>query len=755
MDPAAHLQADVSSNQVAPDPPVTTRVSLGRAGVISLLSASTVTLLAVAVARISTVTGAAVLELFPGGTSAAAAALIFLVSFASLVLGLGLEIERRCGAGAFDSFVIGITSAPQAALAWLVVLNAATFRSFVSRFAGLIDSIILGVLVSLVFGLTVAAAWQRFKLGVSRGEALVRRFSEAGLSLAVSSGIFLLVALIVDPGVNKNFAVFAAPLLGAFAAAFLLAARLWPEPARPRKTLPAQPASKVMLLALLLLPLVPLARYMALNAPELSAVEWLHFFLAASGLSFAAILVIPFATVVISRGGFRLIPVAVVPSATMFVIFNMATLSNQRQWYDKGENLLALAIVIGVSFILAGVARLSADFALTAVAALVVLEALAPFVAGQRVNESANLLAPAEQSDLWVDQLRGAADSFAYQPSIYLLMYESYANLETMDFYGIDNADQVNFLEGLGFQVLHGTYSNGASTLRTTSTLLAAQSELSEDGRYYTSGRGAVPQALSAAGYETISVNSHDWLFRGWSSAYDRTVPSVLPRGTVGALKNVLSGEFRFEDSYFSIDYNEYLEAKRAALSETSAAPQFMQTINRYPGHTQNSGQCIPGELEAYAIGVERANEEMMLDLDALQTKLGTAIIIIAGDHGPYLTQNCSGIPPEWDQPISRFDVQDRYGTFLAIHWPEEIKNSYEIEVLQEVFVAIFATLAQDGALWDTRPIHRDTLGGVAGPVSVKNGFIIGGVDDGRPLFNGADSSIDSQNPTNKAAAGR
>lgn len=128
----------------------------------------------------------------------------------------------------------------------------------------------------------------------------------------------------------------------------------------------------------------------------------------------------------------------------------------------------------------------------------------------------------------------------------------------------------------------------------------------------------------------------------------------------------------------------------------------------------------------------------MKQDLDAItQNDLG-AIIVVAGDHGPYLTKNCTDTASAgYDiSTISRLDIQDRFGSLLAIRWPSEDYSKYDhITVLQDVFPAIFAYLFQHDGLLEAK-VTPTTIGdSVASGVSVKNGIIYGGINDGEPLY--------------------
>ena len=120
-----------------------------------------------------------------------------------------------------------------------------------------------------------------------------------------------------------------------------------------------------------------------------------------------------------------------------------------------------------------------------------------------------------------------------------------------------------------------------------------------------------------------------------------------------------------------------------------------------------------------------------------------SAIIIVASDHGPYLTKNCTGTGSNYPNPydiseISRIDIQDRFGTFLAIRWPDGGYEEFdEITVLQDLFPAIFSYLFKDqtflGAKVEPVTVDLDRISGA----SVFNGLIRGGIDNGEPLFLG------------------
>ena len=145
----------------------------------------------------------------------------------------------------------------------------------------------------------------------------------------------------------------------------------------------------------------------------------------------------------------------------------------------------------------------------------------------------------------------------------------------------------------------------------------------------------------------------------------------------------------------------------------------------------------MPDEVEQYQKRLQLANRRMRRDVEEIVRRDASAIIVVAGDHGPYLTKNCTTTANVYDlSEITRLDIQDRFGTFLAIRWPTDDYVSYDrITILQDLFPAIFAYLYQDESFleWEIEPEIVTTS--IISGASVRNGVIQGGVDDGQPLF--------------------
>jgi hypothetical protein len=198
-------------------------------------------------------------------------------------------------------------------------------------------------------------------------------------------------------------------------------------------------------------------------------------------------------------------------------------------------------------------------------------------------------------------------------------------------------------------------------------------------------------------------------------------------------------GEFRFDLEFDTPSYEQFITRKLSELGSVPKVPRFLYTHDYLPGHSQNSGTCRPDEVALFEERLVRANSQMRQDVELIIQMDPEAIIIVAGDHGPYLTKNCTATADHYDiSEISRHDIQDRYGTFLAIRWPEQDFSEYDdICILQDVFPAVFAYMFKDtgilGARVEPRTLDTEAVSGAW----VGNGIIHGGINDGEPLFTG------------------
>jgi len=140
--------------------------------------------------------------------------------------------------------------------------------------------------------------------------------------------------------------------------------------------------------------------------------------------------------------------------------------------------------------------------------------------------------------------------------------------------------------------------------------------------------------------------------------------------------------------------------------------------------------------MENFVNGLEIANKEMVLDVAAIGNKLKDSIVVIAGDHGPYQTLNCKFLREFDEGQIDKFAIQDRLSTFLAVSFPEGYEDYPEPKILQDVIPMVLSVLSGEGeTLFTSLRRAADSTPGWFNGVSVVNGIMKGGPDNGEPLF--------------------
>ena len=484
---------------------------------------------------------------------------------------------------------------------------------------------------------------------------------------------------------------------------------------------------------LLLLPLTPTLQYILNNRAILSLQDWLYVLLIVALVSGSYTFVLP----AILRKVMPTQTLMILGLAFVFTIVSMALVSHYFTWFEKGDLAKQLSILGGVFLVILLLYKLNQRtiLHLLIIVNLVTNTSLQLF---SQLRETDTPTRSMEENKL-LSLVQGRKP--ARTPNIYLLLYDAYVPNETMLAHGIDNSAQEAYLVQQGFSLYPHTYSIGATTLATMSRVLNASTEYYGETRRAVSGDGVTQKILKSIGYETYGLFPSGFMFQGVRSSYDHITPGVTIPSYAVLLKSIFLGEFRFDTEETGLGKEhrlQFIAYKRNIFKNVSSEQKiFMYMHSNKPSHTQISGTCLPNETELFQRRLKTANVEMRKDVDLIVAHDPDAIVIIAGDHGPHLTKNCSMTTGVYDaSEISRLDIQDRHGTFLAIRWPTGDFTKYDdITVLQDLFPAVFAYLYQDPTLLEAKiePVilTDETVSGV----SVRNGMIEGGIDDGEPLF--------------------
>jgi hypothetical protein len=482
-------------------------------------------------------------------------------------------------------------------------------------------------------------------------------------------------------------------------------------------------------IVLVLLPLAPVVQYVISNRVILSNADSIMILIIFASLSSAIIFLLP----ALSSHLAPTRPLMYLGCALAFTITSMASLSARFSWHEWGSLKIQLPVFFTVFLFI----WLLSEIGLQGVLRWMLL---VYFISSSLVQAISR---PADDPALPPDNTSGglaemiSARTPLTTPSVYLLLYDAYPTSETASSHQIDNGPQEQFLVDMGFKIYPHTYSIGASTLTTMSRVLNVSLQLPEDPRDATSGNGTVIKLFRQLDYSTIGVFPSDYLFRGHVPTYEQYYPTH--GSSVGLLtRAILEGEFRF-DLGLGGSYDEYSARKSSVLSDPAERPVFFYSHFNRPGHSQLSGHCRPNVVREYADGLEEANAEMRRDLNEIIQTDPTAIIIVASDHGPYLTKNCAATSLNNAytlEEITRQDILDRFGTFLAIRWPSDDFEPYDdILIVQDLFPAIFAYMYSDTSLLENRlqRVTRDRY--IVSGAYVDNGIVVGGMDDGEPLY--------------------
>jgi hypothetical protein len=346
-----------------------------------------------------------------------------------------------------------------------------------------------------------------------------------------------------------------------------------------------------------------------------------------------------------------------------------------------------------------------------------------------------NLNTHMQTLDYGKDQIK-KIPKFTKKPNIYFLVYDSYVDEKMMLKYGIDNSRQMQYLQSLGFKFYPESYSAFPATLGSISRILDMNSFTTKP----LAGNNLVNTILQKNGYTTNLV-VWPYFLQGLKdkSPYSFVYPTMTKvDGLMSILYGLQEGEFKARFVYEETNYFKWLSAKDKILSSNSSTPNFLYTHSSFPSHTQISGRCLPNEEKRYSERLAVANKEMTSNINTILKNNPNSIIIIAGDHGPHIFGDCFLLENIKKENVTALELLDRYGVFLAIKWPDNIKepvSAHQLQYLPNLFYHVFDALGENKYPERLQEYTYGLGATIPSRNPIKNGIIQFGKDSGKKLY--------------------
>ena len=296
-------------------------------------------------------------------------------------------------------------------------------------------------------------------------------------------------------------------------------------------------------------------------------------------------------------------------------------------------------------------------------------------------------------------------------PNVYFLIYDGLTGKEVMQHYGLNY--ELSYLEEFGFKIYGDIISNHNTSIKSiASTLeLSKRSPIKKasDQRKNMVGYNLVDKIFESLEKKRTYLASNHF-FKGQVYKDGSQVVSLGKENFNGLLSGVIIGEFKFDieikDQFSNLDYE---GIKHKLLKENQG---IIYVHNPYPGHSQNSGKCQKDDISLYQKSLNKTYPRMKEDIRLIQENDPNGIIVVAGDHGAFLSGDCKGLKTTNFNGATLPIFAETHGTFLAIKWPnQDFKEYTKITSLQSLFVSIFAYIAKDPDILKFNPKGKICLG--------------------------------------------
>lgn len=301
------------------------------------------------------------------------------------------------------------------------------------------------------------------------------------------------------------------------------------------------------------------------------------------------------------------------------------------------------------------------------------------------------------------------------RPNIYFVLTDGFSSFSYMEEMGIDVSSFKADLTQQEFHLYDDTFANYHATAASMLAMLDMKhhyydparkfSEVSKLARQVIGGDNNLVKLLKHNGYRTQYVHQASYLllqgctaddcfppvdpFYGAQHVLHKILPGVLLSGSVWDVGGALDMQ--------SIDLVRNRVVSGIGATDKSSAPLF-QYIHLYsPGHADNDaeGTCNEAtELQNYKEKVGNVTVDIISIVGDIIHHDPDAVIVISGDHGPFISNQCSR---EADLQTPG-EYRDRMGAITAVRWPAGYDGRYDKDIKTNVnlFRYILASMMTD-----------------------------------------------------------
>jgi hypothetical protein len=293
--------------------------------------------------------------------------------------------------------------------------------------------------------------------------------------------------------------------------------------------------------------------------------------------------------------------------------------------------------------------------------------------------------------------------------SIYVLVADGYQNRQGLIFMGLEHLDIGQELSEKGFRVYESAYSNYRSSLPSMTSFFDIQHHYHRlsDWENLITGTNKLYSVLRSNGYKTVVAHPSDYMVRGHCNS-DVCYPAPNAFGQIGF---ILAETIYYREDFTertSVGMDRYQEDFYQILEDTPS-PAVIYSHVSVPNHGPKGCSNLDGPLKTYEKRIKEANEWIRSTVAKIESVDDNAIIMVLGDHGAMLTNNCS-----WFNPDVRSieGIVDNLGVLMAVKWPDDYTNRHDDNMysLMDLAWYLLQYLSEDAMDEDDKPSSASYL---------------------------------------------